>query len=193
MKITKPNTTPAPWIARINYTSTAFAVDSENPRAPFISDDILNENDAKMMAAAPDLAAALIEVLSMSGKKIELMKTGYLIAQKYPVSESVKVDADRFAVIVRALEKAGYKIDFQTTKEGNPATPVLVPVEERRFKTMTSAIIAASETSRANNRVPVVLVFDPSLRNYYLIKAGENHVKSPGDRVLATYIDGARY
>lgn len=63
------------------------------------------EANARLIAAAPDLLAAIKEAIS-NPRRLDKAATAYYIGQKFPITERLKVDAGWYASILSAIEKA---------------------------------------------------------------------------------------
>lgn len=103
--------TPGPWKAVISYNgdnNSTFAIDSANPRARYIADDIENEADANLIASAPELVDAMQGFIDLSNSLFESSLNQYQSAVWLPKIEAAK----------QALIKAG--IQPREPKRVNP-------------------------------------------------------------------------
>ena len=89
-------------VAQCNYADTFFNGKEEVQWVGSYEEYCAN---ARLIAAAPDLLAALKEAIS-NPRRLDKAATAYYIGQKFPITERLKVDADWYASILSAIEKA---------------------------------------------------------------------------------------
>lgn len=81
-----------------------FAIDTENPRAPYVADGIADYQTAELLAAAPELLRMLRCALA-NPEYLAKCRAAYWARERYEVTPGISGDADEWQSFAETLAK----------------------------------------------------------------------------------------